>query len=68
MGDAAGQGANAFQPLRAQELRLQIFLVRDVGVDREVSGCIETRPHREDKCEQNGERGKSSAGFDNRYN
>ena len=35
MGDAAGEGADALQPLRAQELLLELAVLGDVGIDRE---------------------------------
>ena len=38
----------------------------DVGVDREVPGRIEAPGNRKDKCDQDSEKGKPRASFDNR--
>ena len=39
----------------------------DVGVDCEMTGCIEARRYRKAKCDQDSEKGKPRASFDNRY-
>ncbi|HET7123886.1 MAG TPA: hypothetical protein VFI51_07205 [Bradyrhizobium sp.] len=39
----------------------------DVGVDLEVIGCVEARRYRKDEADEDNERGKPRASFDNRY-
>src|SRR5260370_17443493 len=38
-----------------------------IGVDCEMMGCIEARRYRKDKCDQDSEKSKPRASFDNRY-
>ena len=40
----------------------------DVGVDREVTGCVVAGRDRQNERDQDSERSKPRAGFDNRYN
>ena len=43
---AAGEGADAFEPLAAEQLRFQLFFLRDVGVDDEDGLGLAVRfPH-----------------------